>query len=188
MKALNSSGGYGILESKDERKDYFHRGLLWRRSGATLKRIVFKPEDQVPSWSWMAFDGEIRYMNVPFGDIEKAKDTVSLVEGIEPGTSSTGINFGRATELRAPVRTLAVEIPDWLIQDEADRILARPLKCVIVGKSIKETKDKQRTHYELIVSFLRVEQGLEIYERAGVAYLATGEIVPEQEKKYVRMR
>ena len=191
MKALGSCGGYGIFQSKDENRDYFHRGLLWQRSGTTLKRIDFKSADMVPSWSWMAFDGEIRYMNVPLGNIEKAEDLVSPFERTEPGTLYTDLSPTKRAELRAPVRTLAVPKPSWLILDEPespDRPVARPLKCVIVGKSRKSTGNGDRTNYALIVSLLRIEGKVEIYERAGVAYLATSEILPEQDKKYVRIR
>jgi hypothetical protein len=188
MKALKSSGGYGIFQSKDEKKNYFHRGLLWQRSGARIERIKFKSEDQVPSWSWMAFNGGIRYMNVPLGDIEKAKDTVSPFERLETGMLHTDISSGSTAELQAPVRTLATETPEWLILDEPERILAKPLKCVIIGRRIKQAVDGQRTHYAMVISFLSVEEGVEIYERAGVAYLGTAEILPEQDKKYVRIR
>jgi hypothetical protein len=191
MKALNSSGGYGIFQSKDKTNNYFHRGLLWQHDGGKLKRIEFKPEEQVPSWSWMAFEGGIRYMNVPFGDIDPANDIFSPFGGIGPGKSYTDLTSGKLAELQAPIRTLAVPTPARLILDvpEArDRRLVRPLRCVVVGKSQRVTGDGQRTHYALIVSYLRKEEGVEIYERAGVAFLNTAEILPEQDKKYVRIQ
>jgi hypothetical protein len=191
MKALDSSGGYGIFQPKDKKNNYFHRGLLWQRSGAKLKRIEFKAEEQVPSWSWMAFDGGIWYRNVLLGDIEPANDIVSPFAGIEPGKSYTDLTSGKLAELQAPIRTLAVPTPARLIFDvpEApDRRLVRPLQCVIVGKSKRLTGDGQRTHYALIVSYLRKEEGVEIYERAGVAFLTTSEILPEQDTNYARIQ
>jgi len=127
-------------------------------------------------------------MNVPLGDIEKSKDTFSPFEQLEPGMPYTDTSSGNTAELQAPVRTLATETPEWLILDEPGRILPKPLKCIIIGKKIKQTEEGQRTHYAMIISFLCVDGGVEIYERAGVAYLATAEILPEQDKKYVRIR
>ena len=127
-------------------------------------------------------------MNVPLGGIEKANDTVSPFEGIEPGMSYTDIYPEKIAKLQAPIRTLATEMPEWLILDDPERKLAKPLKCVILGRSITKAKDGQRTHYALIISFLSVEKETEIYERAGVAYLSTAEILPEQDKKYVRIQ
>ncbi len=46
---------YGIL------KCFLHTSLLWQRSGnEPLQRIDFKGK-KVPSWSWMAYSGAIRY-------------------------------------------------------------------------------------------------------------------------------
>ncbi|KAJ2897376.1 HET-domain-containing protein [Zalerion maritima] len=64
---------------------------LWRRQWPkpTLKRIDFKRDGyKVPSWSWMALEGEIRYMNVAFGDIKRADDIVSPIENIPIGSLS----------------------------------------------------------------------------------------------------
>jgi hypothetical protein len=188
MEALNSRGGYGTFQSNNKKRDYFHRGLLWQRSGATLKRIKFHPNDKVPTWSWMAFHGGIRYMNVPFLDIEKAKDIVSPFQDIKPGILYTDMKFEKPAELHAPIRTLIVDTAGSIIWDDPNRKLARPLKCIIIGKSVKERVDGQRTHYAMIVSFIGVEEGVEIYERAGVAYLVTEEIESEGDKKYVRIR
>ena len=181
--ALKSAGGYGIFQSN------FHRGLLWhrQRSQVALNRIKFEPQDRVPSWSWMAFDGEIRYMYVPFGETDKAEDIVSPFEGLSPGAQFTETSSGKSAELRALVRTfkLAEGTKSELILDERDRQLDEPLKCVIIRAS-KGAKD--RTHYVLVVSFLGVEGGADIYERAGVASLDAAEIQPLRDREYVRIR
>jgi hypothetical protein len=49
----------------------------------------FKPKEKVPSWSWMAFEGGIRYMNVLPGDIVPANDIISPFGELEPGISYT---------------------------------------------------------------------------------------------------
>ena len=57
---------YGILEK------YIHRCLLWHRALHTrMKRIPTKPpHSKVPSWSWMAYTGEIAYMNIALEKVE----------------------------------------------------------------------------------------------------------------------
>jgi hypothetical protein len=192
MDALECAGGYGIFQSKKLDEDsHFHRNLLWhrQRSKPTLKRLKFElHQGEVPSWSWMAFEGEIRYMNVPFGDIERAGDIVSPFETLTVGKLYPDIYPTRPAELQAPVYALAVENPDEVILDEPHRELARPLECVIVGKSKTLTNDQQ-TYYALIVHALRKEDGeLDIYERVGVAYLKMKEIRLDQSGKCVRIR
>jgi hypothetical protein len=133
----------------------------------------------------MAFSGEMRYMNVAFREIDKARNITSPFENIALGTPYAELCLEEAAELRAPIHTLAVDSPDWLFQDDPDRELNQPLKCVIFGQSKKRDKDGQRTHYAMIISVADAKK--ELYERIGAAYLATKEIVQEEEEKYVRI-
>ncbi|KAI0506833.1 heterokaryon incompatibility protein-domain-containing protein [Xylaria bambusicola] len=53
---------------------YLHRNLLWQRSaGEKTPRIGYEP-GLVPSWSWMAYGGSIRFMEIPFGDVDWAQN------------------------------------------------------------------------------------------------------------------
>jgi hypothetical protein len=45
---------YGIIHH------HLHKNLLWQRSGKEKMQRISNPE-VVPSWSWMAYKGEIRY-------------------------------------------------------------------------------------------------------------------------------
>lgn len=170
MTALKSTGGYGIFQSN------FHRGLLWHRHHGrpTLERIRFEKSVQIPSWSWMAFDGEIRYMNAPMGRVVWNKDVVCPFE-VPNIKGSIPFEAQHPTEFQAPVRILEGERPRWLIQDEPSRNLDRPLKCVVVG-SDKADNNKPQQHYAIMLSSVR-ENGIhQFYERAGVAYLTEKEL------------
>ncbi|GKT64292.1 TOL-like protein [Colletotrichum tofieldiae] len=184
MNAIESAGGFGIFQSN------LHRDLLWQRrnSESTLKRIDFGALHQfrIPSWSWMAYSGEIRYMNVPFDDIRRAGNIQSPFATLSRGSSYADSGLGRPAELRAPIHTIVVEEPNWLILDEPERSPARPLKCVIIGES-KHHKSEQPTNYVLVVSFSGKNEGEDIYERVGVAYLKPEEIV-RQESMFVSIR
>jgi hypothetical protein len=46
---------YGIVHR------YLHKSLLWQPSGDEVTRINHPEADVVPSWSWMAYQGGIRY-------------------------------------------------------------------------------------------------------------------------------
>src|SRR5438477_11418672 len=56
IRTFGTTGGFGIFDI------YLHRCLLWQRSGDTLRRIPSFRGGQVPSWSWMAYTGGIRYL------------------------------------------------------------------------------------------------------------------------------
>jgi hypothetical protein len=50
--ALKCQSRYGIFQQ------YLHRNLLWQTSDNKMERIVYKNRN-VPSWSWMAYNGGI---------------------------------------------------------------------------------------------------------------------------------
>ncbi|KAJ3578871.1 hypothetical protein NPX13_g1697 [Xylaria arbuscula] len=65
IRAFDTQGGYGVFTR------YFGRGLLWQRD-VTMAPQVMKPiqfpksqKYQVPSWSWMAYEGAISFMDLP---------------------------------------------------------------------------------------------------------------------------
>jgi hypothetical protein len=63
LRTMGVHGGFGALDNNDNR-GLLRRSLLWHRGDNVeiLKPIAF-PSDQenVPSWSWMAFSGGINY-------------------------------------------------------------------------------------------------------------------------------
>ena len=54
-KFYRTKGYYGVFEK------FLVRSLLWRKRFWTLKRIDFTKGQGVPSWSWMGYEGGIRY-------------------------------------------------------------------------------------------------------------------------------
>ncbi|KAK3648109.1 hypothetical protein LTR56_002587 [Elasticomyces elasticus] len=54
VRAFGTDGGFGIFEK------YLHRGIMWQRASSEVQRISFsRAVDEVPSWSWMAYQGTI---------------------------------------------------------------------------------------------------------------------------------
>jgi len=62
--ALYCQNRYGIFEP------HIHVDLLWQAVGSNLERIAY-PGDRVPSWSWMAYTGGVRFIRIP------ARETVN---------------------------------------------------------------------------------------------------------------
>ncbi|KAM0264929.1 hypothetical protein ACHAQJ_000445 [Trichoderma viride] len=44
--------------------NFLHRCILWHQLGQPLERILFEPEFKMPSWSWMAYSGPIKYADI----------------------------------------------------------------------------------------------------------------------------
>jgi hypothetical protein len=62
-RARGCQSRYGIF------KQYLYRTILWQRSGEKMERIRYEPP-VAPSWSWMAYDGGIQFMDIPFSDVD----------------------------------------------------------------------------------------------------------------------
>lgn len=166
---LKSKGGYGVFHK------FFERGLLWQRasrSEAPLKPIKFESEDKPPpSWSWVAWKGEIRYMNVPLGRVTKATNIVSPFEESGPAI------LPDTAVLRAPLRALAVNTSAPLILDDPSIEEPRPNECVVVAWDQEKDENGRQRHYVLLVS--RIEE--KVYRRVGVAYLDAADLRAETE-------
>lgn len=181
LGALGSHGGFGILEV------YLRRSLLWQRD-TTLQRIDFsqKPEqDPVPSWSWMAYAGGIRYMHVP-GGAEWARWGQDIVSPWKKAR-----NKNSSLELEVLVRDLEDNKRQrraLIFRDEPGHALdSSPFKCVVVGSSNPLTQSKGQEYYVLIVTPLG-QRNTNIYERAGVGRLYKEQIVWNKPgmKAYIR--
>ena len=64
-KALGCQMHYGIFEM------FLHRNLLWKRSGALkTSKIEYEREKMPPTWSWMAYEGGIQFVEDEFGQLD----------------------------------------------------------------------------------------------------------------------
>ena len=180
IRTLETVGGYGVFDC------FLHRCLLWQRSGDTLARISFSKYRyrSIPSWSWMAFDGGIRYMDVPGGEVSWAKDIPSPFKA---GNVETGIEGQPHLEIEAPVFDIVEGEARGLIFDEPSRRLVGPTKCVIIGSNDEMKVNENGLNYILIVTSTN-EDAMGVYERVGVGVLENRQIVLDQPGATVRIR
>ncbi|RTE69011.1 hypothetical protein BHE90_016608, partial [Fusarium euwallaceae] len=62
------SYGYGAFDF------CLHRNLLWQRTDPQKERIQYETGKEVPSWSWMAYEGGIRFIGfeeLPYDQLDK---------------------------------------------------------------------------------------------------------------------
>lgn len=192
IDAFDTSGGFGLFER------YLGRSLLWTRvtsENARLTKIPFGPAqtNPVPSWSWMAYEGAISFLYLPFGKIDWTMDVdfPSPVEFRSPNHSTGGTpsrtsrgrmssnRNGRRTELRVVARPFdmvaaAPRASNFLSGIVWDDPTAphdpNQLRCVVIGRLKSESDtpaDPAQKHWVLIVHEL--SSGL--YERVGAGFL-----------------
>ncbi|KAF5597857.1 serine threonine kinase [Fusarium pseudocircinatum] len=149
-------GKFGILGDSIEagHKSLLHRSLLWIRglNQDSLRKIQFPSHrEQIPTWSWMAFQGEIDYLSVPFDQVEWVAELKSPWEATE--TKSTGRSEMPSVRARA-YRLSRETSPDVNLVFNCRDQLPPPISnalCVVVGRARGLVPERSRTHYVLLV-------------------------------------
>ncbi|KAH7061846.1 heterokaryon incompatibility protein-domain-containing protein [Paraphoma chrysanthemicola] len=165
---------YGVFQP------YLHRNLLWQRSGEErMKRIGYKTQ-VVPSWSWMAYDGGIQFMDIPFGKVDwmvslrfNKNHKFGWFNKNQKSTLVTDIGVFRNCSLEK--RDISYAILDsskaergWIRYDvEAIEDLDAE-RCVVVGKDSFENRLEPRKYYILVVRPTSVDKE---YTRVGVGWI-----------------
>lgn len=165
--AFKSESLHGVLW----RGSWAQRTLLWcaAKSGS-LKRIDYTSGVEQPpaSWSWMAYDGRIAFLDIPFAGVEWFH---SNIRG-PPTAGERGIE--------AEASELSVHKAEWMekavLDVEGMQADVGLWRCVLVGKREAGGEADDAAHYVLLVrpvisASLPDTQTEHYFERVGVAIL-----------------
>jgi hypothetical protein len=160
---------------------YLHRNLLWQRSGEErMKRIGYKTQ-VVPSWSWIAYDGGIEFMDIPFGKVDwMVRLRFNKKHNYEwwfnkKGNAALVTDIGVFRNCNLEQRETNHVILDsnkaergWIWYDlEASKDLDAE-QCVVVGRDAREDEFGLRKYYILVVRPTSVDNE---YTRVGVGWI-----------------
>jgi hypothetical protein len=172
-RALRCQSRYGIFER------YLHRNLLWQASDNKMERIKY-PTRNVPSWSWMAYNGGIQFMDIPFGTVDwidnlrfdKGRE-LALITDVGEFRDCTMEPDGKHYAIRDSGRKRG-----WIQYDvEEDEDLFKE-RCVVAGKKSIKDKDGDRLdvkeYYILVVRPTSVDGE---YKRVGVGLIQSDYVV-----------
>ncbi|KIX04029.1 uncharacterized protein Z518_07582 [Rhinocladiella mackenziei CBS 650.93] len=160
----NIKGGFGVLDD-GTKGGLLHRSLLWHPAPTAkdFHPITFPSNRDmlVPSWSWTAYAGAIKYLPVRFGDVDCA--------GTVPTTRRVG--------------SIALTAKLWDVKsvEGAEMYFDHPggsertaLQCIVLGVRRLEQPRQSRELRLRYVMFLKQTSGEEreafrVFERIGVA-------------------
>ncbi|KAL6835734.1 hypothetical protein J3E69DRAFT_352248 [Trichoderma sp. SZMC 28015] len=170
---FKSRASYGVYES------YLERTLLWQADeNNSLSLISYKDDHIIPSWSWMAYTGGIKYMDIPFqqvnwtGNLQNPFDSSSHKASCDNRLHAKAnqlLLLSDETELLRRVR----------IDSKNNTFDCNSWKCVVVGKDKAANDNGEIVHYVLLVR--SVSCAAQTYERVGVGALLAGHISPVTE-------
>ncbi|KAK4205416.1 hypothetical protein QBC40DRAFT_336097 [Triangularia verruculosa] len=186
LSALGAKGGFGVFDEGTNKKGLLRRSLLWVRSKKTnrLTKIKFGVEQAisfVPSWSWMAYEGGIGYITVPFGEVDW-EDLTSPWSGSVQKTSPRSGERGAVgqaviTADAFDYDTIKVGNEEWRVEmDIPGGSQQQETKCVVLGRSNSMGLGERRCYpifvRQVSVSGLKQMGNAErVYERVGAGYL-----------------
>jgi hypothetical protein len=171
-KALETKVHYGVFEC------FLHRSLLWQRAqNASLKQIDYPDGKAVPSWSCMAYDGQVLYLPLTlFGEIVWDRSVQLVAAKASDGATSTKKD---SCILEARVRRLRdceirPEGAEGIMLDKEDNGLGQlyldtkpEVRCAIMGRE-KSAEDGNRMYYVLFVTKCATSLSREKFRRVGM--------------------
>ncbi|CAG8979562.1 hypothetical protein HYALB_00011916 [Hymenoscyphus albidus] len=178
-QALSCEENFSIFEL------YLHRNLLWERTGP-MERINYESQ-KVPSWSWMAYTGGIKFIDDLYGNLEifipleffeedkkmLQTDVWRFEENCHLGEESEGEFKTR----RQILNSLGQKV-GWLSFDVEDRKEFRGEQVVVVGKKRQVDGSENQMFHVLLV---RQSDGAENeFERVGMGMVQQGYLSRQQ--------
>lgn len=177
---------YGIFDL------YLCRNLLWQRSDLQKKRIDYEAT-QVPSWSWMAYEGGIQFIpltDLPYGELDVFED-LQFAKGVK-GALITKVWVFKGCHLNreASSETARQHIMDssgtkrgWVMYDVEDGKDFCQERCVVVGRSRLSRTSNSRDYHILVVR-QRGREGNK-YERVGIGSIQQGYVLRQEPDVYI---
>ncbi|KAH8719320.1 heterokaryon incompatibility protein-domain-containing protein [Phaeosphaeriaceae sp. PMI808] len=168
--ALQCKSKYGIFER------CLHRNLLWQASRSKMERIEYETR-HVPSWSWMAYNGGIQFMDIPFGTIDWI-DNLQFDKEYESALIADVGKFRDCTMKpdgdHYAVLNLFGRKGGWIRYDVVQGKELRQERCVVVGKMFNEGV---REYCILVVRPTNVDGE---YSRVGVGLIQSHYVVRQR--------
>jgi hypothetical protein len=181
LKAFRARGGFGVFEEdKAGQGGLLRRSLLWYRPvDKVLTRIHYPLSGTAvvpPSWSWMAYMGEIDYLRLEFGKVDWKEISSPWSRGRGGDISLTDDKIAN-TALSGEVRAITLDIADerngHLYFDMPGGAEVSALQCVVLGVEQGKQPPGSKSHYFILVAPMisRERDGSKVYKRIGAGYL-----------------
>jgi hypothetical protein len=184
LNAFKAQGGFGVFDSQGGPVEggLLRRSLLWYRPADKVLTRINYPSSSIavvpPSWSWMAYMGEIDYLRLEFGKVDWKELSSPWSLGHRNDISSANVK-NTSTALRAEVRAIKLDIADELNEQlyfddyRLGKAEISTLQCVILGVEQGRQSLSSKIHYFILVAPAgsHARDGTKVYERIGAGYL-----------------
>ncbi|KAK6067527.1 Interleukin-1 receptor-associated kinase 4 [Seiridium cupressi] len=141
-QAFHTRAAYGVFER------YLQRSLLWRRpDSGYITSIKYPAHRHVPSWSWMAYLGEITFIDAPFDGVQWSEENIRGPFETPPQMSPSYFK-DHTPELigyAICIDTKGLDGSSRLVFDRNSINDSVPLACVVLGEDKDSNTDRDLT-------------------------------------------
>jgi hypothetical protein len=179
--ALRCEHRYGVFQR------HLHRNLLWQAIDK-MEPIAYDSGTQVPSWSWMACHGRIRFVDIQYGCVSWV-NALAFDENYNGALITTvgeftGCNIERDGACHTILDGSGVR-RGWIQYDVEDSGELSRERCVVVGKESDRTdcwrKSKSASGVEnYFVLIVRPTSVDDEYKRVGVGSIQSCCVIRER--------
>jgi hypothetical protein len=167
---LHSKSKYGIFVT------HLHRNLLWQAWDEKTVRIAYDRGQEVPSWSWMACSGGIKFMEVAISSVswvnalafDAERDSAALITDVGKFQHVTL----KKDDDHYTLSNLFGRQKGWVRYDFEGVESGRRDCCVVIGRTEENEKKNGKKYYYILVVLPTREDGE--YTRIGVGMVRTG--------------
>jgi hypothetical protein len=166
---LHCKSKHGIFET------HLHRNLLWQAWDKKTVRIAYDKGQDVPSWSWMACSGGIKFREVAIGSVswvnalafDAERDSAALITDVGKFQDVTLKKNGDHYTLH----NLFGRHEGWVRYDVEGVKSGRRECCVVIGRTEENEQEIAKKYYYILVVLPTREDGE--YTRIGVGMVRT---------------
>jgi hypothetical protein len=167
---------FGIFQS------YLHRCLLWQRLEERDTDRIDYGAHIVPSWSWMAYNGSIEFMDIPFSKVEWVRSLTfnkrnrrrRLNKKWKPALVTDIGSFQRCNPERRGTGYAIFDLGGtergWIQYDMETHKHLDAERCVVVGRDSCDSDAGKRKYYILVVRSTGMENE---YTRVGAGWIGS---------------
>ncbi|KAJ4328819.1 hypothetical protein N0V84_000606 [Fusarium piperis] len=173
MSAFKTRGGYGIFQA------FFERSLLWQRpESGSLARITYPGDRNVPSWSWMTYEGSITYVDAPFDEVDWTRDYESPFKADTERRywEANGSNPTPVLKSQSARRFSSSADPNGVLErirfdlKTSEQLQLGALRCIVIGRTKLPKPGDATLHYVLVIT-APSSRTPQAYVRVGVGIL-----------------
>lgn len=145
---------YGIFQ------EFLHRNLLWHADNCQLKKIEHEPP--LPSWTWMAYSGGVKFIDVAFGQMEWIDSIRFDGEGVDAIIATLWMFRKRAARIHFDLGEGGILVEQY---------------CVVVGKEVADDDSINAKYHILAVVSTDVDGE---YRRIGAGTVHCRDVVRQR--------